>query len=354
MIETFFEGDRRDLAGQSGAAELFRQAAEAGLPAAQTRLGMAYQWGRGVAQDYEVAAHWYRLAANQGDPKAALLHDMLLASGLVMPDGLWSFFVEAVRARNLNVAGWPDQLLAMGMIDLATCREAVAVLAANGKVSPAAYVPTFLEQGAVSVGEAARQLRELARAGDEVAACKLGQLYATEGLELSVGDADTPRWLRAAGEQATEPLPEVWALLGRLYQAGQGMPADPIAAYVYHGLAQTHGDDSAAVALAGLREELSEAELAEAQARLARRLAALAPEARLERLAAKVSEGDADAAVQAGIFLELGIVGEPDPAAAAGWYLQAVELGSPNALNHLAALRSAYAFDYEAPPGAGS
>jgi len=54
--------------------------------------------------------------------------------------------------------------------------------------------------------------------------------------------------------------------------------------------------------------------------------------------------------LQAGVFLELGIVGDPDPAAAATWYLQAAELGSAGALNHLAALRSAYAFDYDNPP----
>ncbi|MDB5098073.1 MAG: Sel1-like repeat [Cyanobacteria bacterium RYN_339] len=356
MLDTFREADRRDLADDPGALALLRTAADGGLPAAQTRLGMAYQWGRGVERDYEEAAHWYRLAANQGDPKAGLLHDMLLASGLAAPDGLWSFYVEAVRARTLNVPAWPDALLGMGLIDLQACREGVAVLAANGKISPAAYVDTYVEMGAIAGTEAARQLRELAAKGDGAAACKLGELYATHGLELALGDPDATRWLVAAGEQdeASADLTPVWALLGRLYEAGQGVPRDPIAAYVYHGLAQAHGDDSAAVDLAAMRPQLSGADLAAAQERLEARLVALSGEGRLARLAARVQAGDADAAVQAGIFQELGIVGDPDPAAAAGWYLQAVELGSPGALNHLANLRTAYAFDYESPPGSGS
>jgi TPR repeat protein len=269
-----------------------------------------------------------------------------------MPDGLWSFYVEAVRARTLNVPAWPDALLGMGLIDLASCREGVAVLAANGKVSPAAYVDTFIEQGAIPVGEAARQLRELARTGDATAACKLGQLYATHGLEWAVGDPDTVRWLTAAGEQleTAADLAPVWRLLGRLHEAGQAMPVDLVTAYLYHGLAQAHGDDASAVALAALRPRMSEAQLTEAQERLARRLADLSPEGRLERLAARVRAGDADAAIQAGLFLELGILGEPDPAAAVTWYTQAADLGAPGALNHLAALRSAYAFDYEHAP----
>lgn len=354
MLEHFREAERRDLAGDPGALAAIRAAAEAGLAAAQTRLGMAYQQGRGVARDYEAAARWYRLAANQGDPQAALRHDLLLASGLLVPDGLQRFYAEAVQAGTLEVPAWPEALLAMGLITPDAYREGVAVLVAAGRVSPAAHLETFVEQGLLPLDEAVRMAREQAAGGDETAACKLGQLYATHGLALAAGDPDAVRWLAAAGEQleAAADLTPVWALLGRLHEAGQGVPADPATAYFYHGLALSYGDDASATALAALRARLSEAQLAEAEARLEGRLAELSPAGRLERLAARAGTGDVDAAIQAGMCLELGVLGEPDPTAAAGWYARAAEQGSVAALNHLAALRPAYAFDYAYPPEA--
>jgi len=38
--------------------------AEAGDAKAQIYLGLIYSTGKGVTQNYEKAAHWYRLAAN--------------------------------------------------------------------------------------------------------------------------------------------------------------------------------------------------------------------------------------------------------------------------------------------------
>jgi len=46
------------------------RAAQAGCLRAQTRLGWAYQTGRGVAVDFARAADWYRKAAGAGDSYA--------------------------------------------------------------------------------------------------------------------------------------------------------------------------------------------------------------------------------------------------------------------------------------------
>jgi TPR repeat protein len=51
--------------------ELMRAAAQAGLPPAQARLGMAYATGEGMVQDLIESAKWFILASDQGD-KAAL------------------------------------------------------------------------------------------------------------------------------------------------------------------------------------------------------------------------------------------------------------------------------------------
>ncbi|HGJ9472111.1 TPA: tetratricopeptide repeat protein [Neisseria gonorrhoeae] len=46
------------------------QAAEQGNAAAQFNLGVMYENGQGVRQDYVQAVQWYRKASEQGDAKA--------------------------------------------------------------------------------------------------------------------------------------------------------------------------------------------------------------------------------------------------------------------------------------------
>jgi TPR repeat protein len=348
----FREGDRLDLTERDpvAAMALIERAANAGLPAAQTRLGMAYQCGRGKPRDYEAAAALYRQAANQGDVRAAMLHDLLMSTGLASPQGLWTFYTEAVRRRDLHVTAWPDALLAMGLIDLAAYRDGAAVLAELGHVSPAAFLDGYEAQGLITPRERVTQLRKLAREGDELAARKLGELYAVKLYE-GLDDDSASRWLLAAGEQLepTSDLAPVWDLLGRLI-LDEVITGDAETAYFYLGLAQVHGDDASAVARADLGDRLDESARARVQQRIDERLQALSGAGVLARLGARVDAGDAGAALQAGIFCELGITSEVDPAAAAAWYHRAAALGSPAALNHLAGLRSAYAFDYDAPP----
>ena len=50
--------------------EEMRQAAEEGDPQAQCYLGVCYQNGQGVAQDYSEAVRWFRRAAEQNDAVA--------------------------------------------------------------------------------------------------------------------------------------------------------------------------------------------------------------------------------------------------------------------------------------------
>jgi TPR repeat protein len=49
------------------AAKWYRRAAEQGNANGQYNLGLMYDNGKGVPQDYAEAAKWYRLAAEQGD-----------------------------------------------------------------------------------------------------------------------------------------------------------------------------------------------------------------------------------------------------------------------------------------------
>ena len=49
---------------------MYRLAAEQGDASAQFNLGVMYNHGYGVPQDYKEAVKWYRLSAEQGDARA--------------------------------------------------------------------------------------------------------------------------------------------------------------------------------------------------------------------------------------------------------------------------------------------
>ena len=57
------------------------QAAEQGYAKAQFNLGLMYDSGRGVRQDYTKAVQWYRKAAEQGDAKAQSNLGLMYDSG---------------------------------------------------------------------------------------------------------------------------------------------------------------------------------------------------------------------------------------------------------------------------------
>ena len=80
-----------------GIARLER-AAERGQVRAQTQLGFMHETGRGVPQDYIMAAWWYRQAAEQGYPPA----QHLLGLGYNKGHGVPLDYVEAHKWLNLS------------------------------------------------------------------------------------------------------------------------------------------------------------------------------------------------------------------------------------------------------------
>jgi TPR repeat protein len=73
---------RRQEGADAEAAEHFRQAAEAGHPAAAYELASAYDEGRGLEQNKNKAAEWYSTAAQRGEPRAQYLMGAAYYSGL--------------------------------------------------------------------------------------------------------------------------------------------------------------------------------------------------------------------------------------------------------------------------------
>src|SRR5262249_60233427 len=73
------------------AAAILRPLAIAGDPRAQSYLGYMYETGRGVPQNFNVAAYWYFRAANQGETTAQYKLGLLYDKG----DGLQQDYIKA-------------------------------------------------------------------------------------------------------------------------------------------------------------------------------------------------------------------------------------------------------------------
>jgi TPR repeat protein len=83
-----------------GSAVSIAHAAAAGNANAQMRLGFMYEYGRGIPQDYLLAAYWYRRAAEQGNPRGQHLLGLMYDRGLGVPND----YVEAYKWLNLAAA----------------------------------------------------------------------------------------------------------------------------------------------------------------------------------------------------------------------------------------------------------
>ena len=60
--------------------------AEQGNAVAQSNLGIIYQWGQGVPEDYKKSVYWYSKAAEQGHTAAQSNLGIMYASGKGVPE----------------------------------------------------------------------------------------------------------------------------------------------------------------------------------------------------------------------------------------------------------------------------
>lgn len=72
MLSVYLEGSA-GITDHSKAFELFTKAAELGSVQAVHHLGVMYEYGAGVQQDYKQAAKYYKAAANRVRPNGAIV-----------------------------------------------------------------------------------------------------------------------------------------------------------------------------------------------------------------------------------------------------------------------------------------
>ncbi|MFI3179734.1 MAG: tetratricopeptide repeat protein, partial [Methylococcaceae bacterium] len=79
----------------------YQLAADQGLTDAQLRMGLMYQLGEGVKQDYEISGKFYRNAAEQGDSDAQLMLGLAYWSGRgVQKDQIHAYMWVNMAATN--------------------------------------------------------------------------------------------------------------------------------------------------------------------------------------------------------------------------------------------------------------
>lgn len=94
LAQNFDDGMAAFQSGDyQGAAKVWRPMAEAGEAEAQRNIGVMYQQGLGVPQDFGEAAAWYRRAAEQGHVRAQQNLGALYEEGSGVPQS----YVEAAK-----------------------------------------------------------------------------------------------------------------------------------------------------------------------------------------------------------------------------------------------------------------
>ena len=192
------EINRRGYAANDAerALECFAAAANEGCALAQVRLGELYEFGRGVAQDFNEAQRWYQLSAQQGNALAQCSVGSMFAMGR----GVTQKYTEALRWYQLS----------------AEQGDATAEAKLGGMHSQEWY---GVEQDYV---EALRWYELSAQKGNAHAQARLGWMY-KQGYGVAQDYAKALCWFRLSAQQGAD-LAQYH--IGSMYEMGYGVAQD--------------------------------------------------------------------------------------------------------------------------------
>ena len=232
------------------AASWYRKAADWGDVDAQFNLGVMYIKGTGVEKDYIEAARWFQKAANQGDPEAQAYMGAMYHKGYGVPQDYRSALLWYKKAA--------DQGNAQAQYNLGTMYY-------NGDEVPQDYRSALLwYKKAAEQGDAQAQynLGLMLESGEGVpqdykaatdwyrkaaekqlvdAQFRLGTKY-LQGQGVTQNYEEAAIWFKKAAEQGSASSRYN---LGLMYSTGQGVHTDLIQAYRWLFLAEAAGHKSA-------------------------------------------------------------------------------------------------------------
>jgi TPR repeat protein len=255
-------GPKEDTA----AAIPFRAEAEQGDVSAQIMLGILYDEGRFVLQDYAEAVRWYRKAADQGHKGAQALLGAMYERGR----GVHQDYVQAHM--------WYNLAAAQGSVGAADSRERVEKAMTPAQVAEAqklarewkpkrdrVFASPFEEAIAAynsqDYASALQLLRPLAESGNVRAQFLLGFMY-EGGIGVLPDDIEAVKWYQRAADTGDD---YAQYHMGIMHMNGRGVPRDLVSAYMWLDLAAMQGHQGAATARDSLARSVSAAQIAEAQ-----------------------------------------------------------------------------------------
>lgn len=243
----------------------YLQAARAGNVEAQRRLIGIYD-GASAPGKAEQATFWMASVAQQGEPSdlASLATRYQRAEG-VPPDRVLAHAFKLLASRRAGNGEGKD--LARALQDSAAAMSPEQLAEAES-LAQAWKVGTPLPAvSATGLRDPRDWYKAAAAAGDLDAALKLGTLYWKGREGLSVEPQQAAFWLRKAAEGG---IADAQYQLGQLYAMGEGVPKDFVLGYVLHMLAVQGGSERAVKHKDRWDDTLTEQQLGEAKALLAR------------------------------------------------------------------------------------
>ena len=199
------------------------QAAEAGDVWQQYGMGILYEDGIGVEQDYEIARQYYLLAASRGQPDAFHRLGIFYEEGFGVETSMETAAAYYQKAADL---GHTDAMIRLGELALA------GALAGQSDTNAFHY------------------FQQAWNNGDPSAAYLLGNLY-RDGRGVRQSRAQAAQLYLRAAETGIAPAAEA---LGDLYSDESSGMADPEAAARYYRLADSLGSETARGKLDALEE----------------------------------------------------------------------------------------------------
>ena len=262
--------------GEAAAAECFsdiprcKELARTGDAEAQSDFGLLYLKGQGIAQDDTEAAHWFRLAAEQGHRLAQNNLGEMYAGGY----GVVKDYVEAVRWYRLGAAqGHSTAEFNLGVAysdGRGVPRNEAEALDWFRKSANAGHPNAQTNLGAAYLNgdgvtqdhsQALMWYRRAAEQGDMKAQSNIGLIYAN-GQGVPRDDAKALGWFQRAADSG---FADGMYNLGVMIAQGRGGPANLVRALMWLEVAVLHGNQDAPRARVVVASNMNDADIAEAK-----------------------------------------------------------------------------------------
>lgn len=250
----------------------YLKAAEQGEIAAQYYLGCFYAKGKGVAQNWTLAASWWRKAADQGD-----IHSQKqLASFYENGKGVEQDYAQAAAwYRKAAQQGLADAQFSLGRfhaLGLGVSKDAAAAVcwwkqaAETGSADAQFNLAESYYHGdgiAQDFAEAAKWYFRSAENGDANAQCNLGVCH-NKGRGVVQDFAIAVHWWRQAADQGHE---DAQYYLASSYFLGRGVEKDLAEAYAWSHIAATSGKTNLAAGRDAIKSALRPNEIEDGKRR---------------------------------------------------------------------------------------